>query len=128
MNENSYKQVSFNFKNLDSSYDYLTVYYSRSTAEHQLNSVTEYVKINKKYLIQNPDTCNIVITGFEETTPVSLSDINLLYNVVDAVNTSAICQNMLFMANVHKPDLSYEELQDLSLRFLPYLKEENYDV
>jgi hypothetical protein len=32
------------------------------------------------------------------------------------------------MANVHKPNLPYEELSDLSLRFLPFLKEENYDV
>jgi hypothetical protein len=35
---------------------------------------------------------------------------------------------MLFMANVHNPDIPYNELSDLSLRFLPYLKEENYDI
>nr|DAE30811.1 MAG TPA: hypothetical protein [virus sp. ctML55] len=29
---------------------------------------------------------------------------------------------MLFLANVHKPDIPYNELSDLSLRFLPYLK------
>ena len=35
---------------------------------------------------------------------------------------------MLFLANVHKPDIPYNELQDLSLRFLPYLKQETYTV
>lgn len=35
---------------------------------------------------------------------------------------------MLFMANVHKPEIVYEKLQDLSLRFLPYLKEVNYTL
>jgi hypothetical protein len=35
---------------------------------------------------------------------------------------------MLFMGNIHKPDIPYIELQDLSLRFLPYLKEEDYAV
>jgi hypothetical protein len=34
---------------------------------------------------------------------------------------------MLFLANVHKPDIPYNELFDLSLRFLPYLHEEAYD-
>lgn len=31
---------------------------------------------------------------------------------------------MLFLGNVHEPDIPYTELSDLSLRFLPYLKEE----
>jgi hypothetical protein len=31
------------------------------------------------------------------------------------------------MGNVHKPDIPYNELSDLSLRFLPYLKEEDYN-
>ena len=35
---------------------------------------------------------------------------------------------MLFLANVHKPDIPYNELSDLSLRFLPYLKQETYTV
>ena len=35
---------------------------------------------------------------------------------------------MLFLGNVHKPDIPYNELQDLSLRFLPFLKQENYQV
>ena len=32
------------------------------------------------------------------------------------------------MGNIHKPDIPYRELSDLSLRFLPYLKEEDYAV
>nr|DAO31368.1 MAG TPA: hypothetical protein [Crassvirales sp.] len=35
---------------------------------------------------------------------------------------------MLFLGNVHKPEIPYEELSDLSLRFLPYLKEEDYEL
>ena len=50
-NQNSFKQVSFTLKNIDSSYDYIIVYYSRSTAEESYNEITEYVKINKKFLI-----------------------------------------------------------------------------
>lgn len=127
-NQNSFKQVSFLLSDIDSAYDYVTVYYSRNTAEGNYNRVTEYCKIDKKFIVNNADCCNILITGFEDVDPVTVSDINLHYNVVDAVGTSAVCQNMLFMANVHRPDIPYNELQDLSLRFLPYLKEESYNV
>lgn len=127
-NENSFKQVSFLLTDIDSSYDYVTVYYSRNTAEANYNRVTEYCKIDKKFIVNNADCCNILITGFEDVENVTVSDINLQYNVVDAVTSSAVCQNMLFMANVHKPDIPYTELQDLSLRFLPSFQEERYDV
>lgn len=127
-NENSFKQVSFQLSNIDSSYDYVYVYYSRSTAEAGENMQTQYAKIDKKFLVNNAEICNVIITGFEDIIELSASDINLSYNTVDSVVTSATCQNMLFLANVHKPDIPYNELQDLSLRFLPYLKQETYTV
>ena len=125
-NENSFKCVNFQISNIDSSYDYVTVYYSRSTAEGQDNSIVEYVKIDKKYPINNASNCNINITGYENCINISNTDINLNYNIVDSAYTSAVCQNMLFLGNVHRPDIPYVELSDLSLRFLPYLKEEQY--
>jgi hypothetical protein len=77
--------------NIDTSYDYVVIYYSRSTSEADYNPITEYCKINKKFLIQNSMVCNIVITGDEHTTPVDISEINPLYNVIDAAKTSAVC-------------------------------------
>lgn len=127
-NENSFKQANFQITNIDNSYDYVTVYYSRSTAEGGNNSIVEYTKINKKFPVNNASIANINITGFENTIDIAATDINLNYNIVDSVHTSAVCQNMLFLGNVHKPDISYNELQDLSLRFLPYLKQEEYAV
>ena len=127
-NENSFKQVNFQITNIDSSYDYVTVYYSRSTAECGDNRVLEYIKIDKKFPVNNASIANITITGFENTVDIAATDINLNYNIVDSVHTSATCQNMLFLGNVHKPDIPYNELADLSLRFLPYLKQEEYAV
>ena len=34
---------------------------------------------------------------------------------------------MLFLGNVHKPEIPYKELADLSLHFLPYLKDKEYE-
>lgn len=123
-NENSTKQVEFKLDNVDSAYDYIYVYYSRYTAENNDNAQYEYKKINKKYSRTSP---KLVITGFEETEDISVTDINTSYNIVDAVQTSAVCQNMLFMGNVKKQNIPYEELQDLSLRILPFLGRKPYN-
>ena len=125
--ENSHKQIVFQLSNIDSAYQYVTVYYSRYSTELSENVIPQYVKLDKKYVVTTSGLCNITITGNEPIQIISVSDVNLFYNTVDAVTTSAVCQNMLFLANVHKPDIPYTELADLSLRFLPYLHEEKYD-
>lgn len=126
-NENSYKGVNFTMTNIDPSYDYLYVYYSRSTAEGTENFNTEYKKIEKKFTVNNAGVSNIHINGYEPTTPITIQDINLNFAVVDAAKAQAQCQNMLFLGNVHKPEIPYEELSDLSLHFCPYLNNKDYD-
>lgn len=127
-NENSYKQVKFIISNIDSSYNYVTVYYSRSSSELNDNSIIQYVKINKKFTVNNIQEAIVTITGFEEEQAIDSTNINLSYNVIDSAVTSATCQNMLFLANVHKQDIPYNTLEQLALRFLPYVKEANYPL
>ena len=126
-NENSYKGVDFVLSNIDPSYDYLYIYYSRSTAEGQENFSTEYKKIDKKFIVNNAGISNIHITGYEQTISLTSQDINLNYQIVDAVKAQTSCQNMLMLGNVHKPEIPYKELTDLALHFCPYLKDKKYD-
>ncbi len=126
-NENSFKTVNFQLTNIDTAYDYLYVYYSRYTAELGENFNTEYIKIDKKFVVSNQGTCNISINGFEPTKPVTAEDINDSFEIVDAAQAQTTCQNMLFLGNVHKPEIPYKELADLSLHFLPYLKDKEYE-
>jgi len=70
--------------NIDSAYNYVYVYYSRYTAEGQEEFSTEYKKISKKFVVNNYGVSTLLITGFEDTIPISAADINLNYNVVDA--------------------------------------------
>ena len=125
-NQNSYKGVSLYLSNIDLSYNYLYVYYSRYTAEQEENFNTEYKKIDKKFIISNSGTATVNITGFEPTFDVTDKDINMSYEIIDAAKTQEQCQNMLFLGNVHKQDIPYDKLQDLSLHFLPYLEEKDY--
>lgn len=39
--------------------------------------------------------------------------------MIESAKTAAQCQNMLFMGNINKVDIPYEELTDLSLRVYP---------
>ena len=127
-NENSFKSIKLLISNIDTSYNYIYIYYSRYTAEADEAFNVEYVKVDKKFIVNNSGIANIVFTGFEDTIPISASDINLNYNIIDSAYTATSCQNMLFLGNVHKPEIPYKELSDLSLHFLPYLKQENYQM
>lgn len=117
-NENSNKSVSFYLSNIDTTYPYVEVYYTRATSDIRQNYIKEAYKINKQFLVNNAQICNLTITGFEETEVIPLSDLNIQYNIVDSAYTQASCQNMLFLGNVHKPAINYKELQDLALRFV----------
>lgn len=126
--ENSVKSVRFYMSNIDASYNYVHVYYSRYTAQPGQTSLPTYHKIDKKFTVNNAQQCNILITGYETVQDISASDINLQYNIASAAKTAVECQNMLMMGNIHKPEIPYDELADLSLRFLPYVKEVPYTL
>lgn len=105
---------------IDGSYDYLKVYYTRSTSDVSQNRVVTAFKIEKKYPVRN-GICNIIITGDENAVEIPISDINMQYLIADKVKAQAVCQNMLFLGNFNKPDQMYQDLTDISLRILPYI-------
>ena len=104
--ENSYKSASFLLSNIDSSYNNVVVYYTRSTSDVDGNEVTSSYKVIKKYAVYN-NIAKININGFETVQQVSINDINVAYNVVDNAAAQATCQNMLFLGNVSNPDIEY---------------------
>lgn len=122
--ENSYKSASFLLTNIDSSYNNVVVYYTRSTSDVDGNEMTTSFKIMKQFAVYN-NVAKISITGFETVQSVSINDINVAYNVVNSAAAQTTCQNMLFLGNVANPDIEYKELTDLSLHFLPELNVEN---
>lgn len=122
--ENSNKSISFIMSKVETSYDNVIVYYTRSTSDMDGAEITSSYKILKTFPIYN-GVAKITVTGFEQTQQVSLNDINVQYNIVDSANTQTNCQNMLFLGNVHKPDIPYLELADLSLRFKLQLNDSN---
>jgi hypothetical protein len=115
------KSISLLISDVDDSYDYIKVYYTRSTSDVDGNEITTAFRISKKYPVKNR-TCNLIITGNEAGQDIPLSEINMQYLIADKAKAQATCQNMLFLGNYNKPDMLYSDLSDISLRILPYLE------
>ena len=120
----SHKYISITITNIDSAYDYIKVYYTRSSSDINENETTTATKILKKYSIIN-GTCNFNIMGNEPTQEISVDEINMQYFISSSAKAQAQCQNRLFLGNVKKPKLDYADLQDCALRILPYLSIHN---
>lgn len=123
VNEDSKKSIKFKLSNLDTAYDFIRVYYTRTTSDSSQQDITTAHYIDTKFLIIG-DIADILITGFETHINSSLIDINPLYELVNSVKAQAQCQDMLFLANINKAKIEYEELVDLSLHFVPQLVQE----
>lgn len=118
--ENAFKSISFQLNNIDYSYNYITVYYTRNTGDSYQTRSTKAYKINDKYIVKH-QICTINVTGLEDSTEIPISEINNQFFQVNKAKTSVQCQNRLFLGNVTKPDTPYKDLTDISLRMLPIL-------
>ena len=115
--EDSDKSVKFLITNIDPSYQYINIYYTRSTSDLDQNAVVSAYKIDQKFPVNNSLECYIHITGNEPKTEITVDDINPIYLIADQVQTQDQCQNRLFFGSIHTKSINYTELQDLSLRF-----------
>lgn len=118
--ENSFKSVTFYLSNIDKAYNYINVYYTRTTSSLDGSQLTTAYKILNTYTISNTAS-RIYITGFEQVQEISLDEINFQYNLTTASKAQVSVQNMLFLGNIQKYKVNYKELTDLSLRFIPLL-------
>lgn len=123
-NELTNKIAKFTLNNIDTSYDYLNLYFTRSTSDYAETEVVEAYKISNKKTISS-DTLSITVTGLEDMESISIDQLNIQYNTVDAVKTQAQVQNRLFFGNINRPTIPYKELNDLALRIYPSVTNDN---
>lgn len=130
------KYVAFSLTNIDSTYDYVKVYCTRTTGSYNKSRLTSAYIVDSKFTI-TAGSAHIIITGLEPFIDISLDEINTTYNIISKAKGQAQVQNRLFFGNVAKTDIPYEELADLSLRICPkiyreesigYINEQYLDV
>lgn len=118
-NENSSKLIKLLLTDLDTSYSNIKIYYTRASGENYQNKVIETKVFTDPIKFNGKSSILITITGFENTINVPDTTINELNQKYETINTQEICQNRLFIANVNISKVKYEDLQDISLRFIP---------
>lgn len=118
MDENSNKIIKLALSDIDSAYDYVKVYYTRTTSGPDGISVKKAFKINRDFVIKS-SVCNITISGYDDETSISVEEINSQYFLASTAKAQAQCQNRLFLGNISRPEIPYKELKDLALRFIP---------
>lgn len=118
LDENSNKIIKLSLVNLDTAYDYVKVYYTRSTSGQDGQTITKAYKVDRDFIIKS-STCNITLSGYDPTIDLNIEDINSQYFLASTVKTQAQCQNRLFLGNISRPEIPYKELKDLALRFTP---------
>lgn len=119
--ENSHKLVKFSIDETDPSYQNVVVYYTRATGEINQSATVNAYKIDRRYKLLDSGATILTITGYEEVDEVDITEINPTYQIYGAAETQEQCQNMLFLGNVERPNLPYEDLADCALRFLPFI-------
>ena len=124
LHEDSGKSVQFILTNIDSGYDYIKVYYSRTIGADNLERSVEAVRVLNRFRIRQ-NVCTINITGNEQSEKIPVSELSQDFFMASSAKTQASCQNMLFLGNVHKYTPDYETLSKLSLNFVPYYKVES---
>jgi hypothetical protein len=122
-NENSEKSVKFTLTNVDTSFDYVKVYYTRVTSSNDGLDTTSAHYVQEKYPI-NGSTVSVIITGYEDIQDVALEDINPSFQYCQCVKTQAQCQNMLFFGNIYKPELNYELFEKFGQMITPEVVQE----
>lgn len=121
---NAHKSIDVTLTNIDEAYDYIKVYYTRSSSDLDQNRQTTAHKLVKKFVVSR-NQCHIVITGDEEKELIPVTELTSEYFIAETVKTQAQCQNMLFLGNVSRPDPLHQDLTDLSIRMLPYFNKQD---
>lgn len=118
---NSKKAFKLKISNIDISYNYLSVYYSRYSSDQFQLTNTSIFKILDKIPVLGRHELEITISGNENIEPVTPTQLNTDFDNIQSCKTQAINQNRLFLGNIQKTYIDYDNLADLSLHIYPTL-------
>lgn len=125
--ENANKSVKFELTDIDSGFDYIRVFYERTSSGADQASTTLFYMIDQNFPIIN-GKCELTLTGEEQTLGISLSDLKNEYADIAACKTHAIVDNTLFLANTEAYAHDYAALQRMAWCIYPTFKEEAIDL
>ena len=107
------KSVKFKLSNLDGGFDYVRVFYERTSTANDQAQTTLFYMINQNFPIIN-GTCDLLLTGEQEELGISLSDLKNEYADIMSCKTQAVVDNTLFLANTSGYVNNYKMMQQMA--------------
>lgn len=132
LDERTDKMISLKITGLNLSYSKLYIYYTREYSDTHGYRMTESgmftepidIRDNRTEEEKDPESnnfCepyqNIWLSGFEQTQPINIEELNVDYHTIDFARAEAQHSNMLFLGNVGQKETFdlYETLKEYSL-------------
>lgn len=113
------KSIELTIDNIDTSYNYINVYYSKYSSDKFSLTNTSIYKILDKYPILSSNSVKIRITGDENVEEITQNDLNTEYQTILQCKSISPTSGRLFLGNIKDYTINYTELSDLSLRIMP---------
>lgn len=117
-NEVSDKQIQFVLENIDSTFDYVRVFFERRSSGADGAITPTYCMVDQNFPIIG-NKSEIIITGQETIFNISQSDLIGELADITAVKTQKILHDVLFLGNVQANDYDYNALQQLAWKIIP---------
>ena len=118
--ENANKSIKFKLTGIDSGFDYLRVFYERTSSGAYQASTTLFYMIDQNFPIVNGE-CTLTLTGEEQTLGISMQDLKNEYADISACKTQTIVDNTLFLANTKAFEHDYAALQRMAWCIYPQI-------
>lgn len=116
--ENTNKTIKFLLTNIDESYQYVHIYYSRTSSAEDQAATTRFYKVHYDYPIQYAKS-EISLTGFEDISEITKEECFSPLQYIERSKTQALNSNRLFLGNNTRLTRDYQTLQALAWKIIP---------
>ena len=118
--ERTDKMVELEIVGLNHVYSKLYIYYTREYSDVQGYRMTEAGVFVEPFEMTAGDSQKIWLSGFEQTSPIDIEQLNVDYHTIDWAKAEAQHSNMLFFANVGQEETFdlYRKLKNYTLNHI----------
>lgn len=114
--ENTHKMIVMSVWNDDNNYDYVEIFYTRTTGDENGAKLRVSYKIDKRYPLT---TNSIIVSGNEPIVQISKKELNDRMMKFKRARTQCQSSGRLFSANLTMTDVPYDILTRLALEITP---------
>lgn len=118
------KSVKFRLFDIDRGFDYVKVFYERTSTDESQARVNTYYMINQNFPIRG-GICDITLTGEEDKIQIDKYELNVQFADIQSAKTQTVVDNILFLGNITAYEQDYAELQRASWRIIPSFVEKS---